>query len=232
MLKIIRVFTTTLRQNANPSAQFKQKVITFDSFGIFNMFKWPLRIKTIQHDSCHMGCTWKILHSTKEIIVITGVKPAFQKYRWKHVEPSWLATHWAYQFLKGWSQNRVKIFYLYNVKIALLTPSPPSIFTNEFELLSLQAKIIRPPPSPLSLHCKHCTDFDSIPKALSVTFYIGTIVSFQWEEYSTSSQGGKCQNSSVCGKPTSLHFKIFFLRVYLTKNIWISRTFFISRVSL
>ncbi len=33
---------------------------------------------------------------------------------------------------KGWSQNRVKIFYLYNVKIALLTPSLPSIFTDEF----------------------------------------------------------------------------------------------------
>ncbi len=33
---------------------------------------------------------------------------------------------------KGWSQNRVKIFYLYNVKIVLLTPSLPSIFTGEF----------------------------------------------------------------------------------------------------
>ncbi len=33
---------------------------------------------------------------------------------------------------KGWSQNRVKIFYLYNVKITLLTPSLPSIFTDEF----------------------------------------------------------------------------------------------------
>ncbi len=33
---------------------------------------------------------------------------------------------------KGWSQNRVKIFYLHNVKIAPLTPSLPSIFTVEF----------------------------------------------------------------------------------------------------
>ena len=36
-----------------------------------------------------------------------------------------------------------------------------------YELLSLQAKIIRPPPSPLSLHCKDrkfSSDFDSIPK--------------------------------------------------------------------
>ena len=43
--------------------------------------------------------------------------------------------------LKGWSQNRVKIFYPNNVKIALLTPSLPSIFTDQFtyELLYLQA---------------------------------------------------------------------------------------------
>ncbi len=33
--------------------------------------------------------------------------------------------------IKGWSQNRVKIFYLYNVKIERLTPSP-SIFTDGF----------------------------------------------------------------------------------------------------
>ena len=36
-----------------------------------------------------------------------------------------------------------------------------------YELLSLQAKILRPPPSPLSLHCKDrkfSPDFDSIPK--------------------------------------------------------------------
>ncbi len=30
----------------------------------------------------------------------------------------------------GLSQNRVKNFYLYNVKIALVTPSLPSIFTD------------------------------------------------------------------------------------------------------
>ena len=34
--------------------------------------------------------------------------------------------------LKGWSQNRVKIFYLYIVKITLFTPSLPSIFTDQF----------------------------------------------------------------------------------------------------
>ncbi len=36
-----------------------------------------------------------------------------------------------------------------------------------YESLSLQAQIIRPPPSPLSLHCKDrkfSPDFDSIPK--------------------------------------------------------------------
>ncbi len=34
-------------------------------------------------------------------------------------------------------KNRVKIFYLYNVKIALPTPSLPSIFTDQFHLRTL-----------------------------------------------------------------------------------------------
>ncbi len=84
MLKIIRVFTTSLRQNANPSAQFKQKVITFDSFGIFNMFKWPLRIKTIQHDSCHMD--WKLKVIPNKIFFFNSlsrlVEQVLNDYQW------------------------------------------------------------------------------------------------------------------------------------------------------
>ncbi len=49
------------------------------------------------------------------------------------------------ELFEGWSQNRVKIFYLYNVKISLaIYPLPLSIFTS------------KNPPTPyprLSLHC-------------------------------------------------------------------------------
>ena len=55
-----------------------------------------------------------------------------------------------------------------------------------YELLSLQAKIIRPPPSPLSLRCKDrkfSSNFDSIPKVMLVHVYSiekGLLYRYYW----------------------------------------------------
>ena len=50
-----------------------------------------------------------------------------------HNKPALIAGLCCYtiKFHKGWIQTRVKIFYLFNVKIDLLTPSLPSIFTDK-----------------------------------------------------------------------------------------------------
>ncbi len=78
----------------------------------------------------------------------------------------------------------------YNVKIALLGPSLPSIFKNQFSPVGIYdgceeekehgetiftSEILRPPPSPLSLHCKDrkfSPDFDSIPRIIIIPIII------------------------------------------------------------
>ncbi len=65
-------------------------------------------------------------YSQRQVVMVGFYTP------YRILRPLKLQCKMSGEHFKGWSQNWVKIFYLYNVKIKLVTPSLPSIFTDEF----------------------------------------------------------------------------------------------------